>query len=271
MDASVKPLKVWGIIGLGWLGQALADQLQTLKCNVWGTRTDSFVFGHNKFPTQACDVLFLNTPPILDLTPDDFVHQIVLSSNSSGSANEPTDPSNIPKEKESLTVRSKTKLIFISSTSVYGPTQKFCTEDLKPIPWTANGKWLFEVENLLLEKYKDQVLILRPGGLIGDKRHPVFYFSKSQEISGGQDPINLIHRLDLINIIMQAEALNLSGVINAVAPYHPGKAEYYNSWAEKLKIKSIAFNNDVQSFKIVDSKILPTFYHSWAYPELDSL
>jgi hypothetical protein len=252
--------KTWGIIGLGWLGQALADQLKTLDIKVWGTRTENptanpneilteaFVFGQNDFPSQTCDVLFINTPPILDLTPTDFVGEIHTPEN-----------------------RDDFKLIFISSTSVYGPRQKHCTEDTQPEPWTANGKWLYEVEKLLQEKYQNKVLILRPGGLIGGERHPVFYFSKSQQVSGGVDPVNLIHRQDLIQIILQAEALNMSGVINAVAPFHPSKSDYYNGWSKKLKLNSINFSLDVQSLKTVDSVKLPLFYKSWQCERLDHI
>lgn len=252
--------KTWGIIGLGWLGQALANELKSLGINLWGTRTEipttnsneilteSFVFGQNDFPVKPCDVLFVNTPPILDLTPADFVSEI-----------------HTPAELDDF------KLIFISSTSVYGPRQKLCTEDTQPEPWTANGKWLYEVENLLEQKYQNKVLILRPGGLIGDERHPVFYFSKSQQVSGGLDPVNLIHCKDLIQIILQAEALNMSGVINAIAPFHPRKSDYYNEWAEKLKLNPINFSLEVQSLKVVDSTRLPDFYKSWVCANLDHL
>lgn len=240
--------KTWGIIGLGWLGQALADQLKSLSFDVWGTRTDTFVFGQNDFPSQTCDVLFINTPPILDLTPADFVGEI-----------------HTPKQLDDF------KLIFISSTSVYGPRQKLCNEETQPEPWTANGKWLYEVESLLQQKYQNKVLILRPGGLIGDERHPVFYFSKSQQVSGGLDPVNLIHRKDLIQIIIQSEALKMSGVINAIAPHHPQKSDYYNAWAEKLKLNPINFSLDVQSLKTVDSVKLPHFYTQWLCEKLDHL
>lgn len=237
--------KTWGIIGLGWLGQALAQQLQSSGAKVWGTRTDTFVFGEDPFPTQAADVIFLNTPPILDLTPEQFVAEIALT--------------------------EKQKLIFISSTSVYGPKQKFCTEDVEPQPWTSNGKWLFEVESLLLKNFKKHVLIIRPGGLIGDKRHPVFSLAKADEISGGLDPINLIHRDDLIGVILKSEELGKTGLINAVTPFHPAKHEYYNHWASKLNLPKINFNNDYQSAKVVDSKILPSIYKTWRHPKLDGL
>lgn len=252
--------KTWGIIGLGWLGQALADELKSVSVDVWGTRTEiptanlneilkeAFVFGQNDFPSRPCQVLFINTPPILDLTPADFVSEI-----------------HTPTKLDDF------KLIFISSTSVYGPRQKLCTEDTPPEPWTANGKWLYEVETLLQQKYQNKVLILRPGGLIGYERHPVFYFSKSQQISGGLDPVNLIHRKDLIQIIIQAEALDMSDVVNAIAPFHPKKSDYYNGWAEKLKLNPINFSLDVQSLKVVDSVKLPLFYNSWSCEKLDHL
>ncbi len=241
--------KTWGIVGLGWLGLALSNQLKKSGHDFWGTHRSSFTFGNDPFPTldlkNKCDVLFLNTPPILKLSPNDFVQQI--------------------------SIEPKFKLIFISSTSVFGDNQSLCTENLIPKPQTESGQWLLSVEIELLKKFKDQLLVIRPGGLIGDKRHPVFYFPKDIENSGGMNPVNLIHRDDLIEIILQAEDLNLKGTLNAVAPEHPSRQEYYNKWADKLNLPEINFKNECTSSKQVESILLPQFYTNWKYPKLDEL
>lgn len=241
----MKTDKVWGIIGLGWLGQALQDQLIQNGDKCWGTHRDRFTFEKDSFPDQVCDVLFLNTPPLKTMTPGSYVKKIVTARH--------------------------TKIIFISSTSVFGSDQRECSEVTDAKPRSMNGKWLVEVEKLMSKKYKSNFLSLRPGGLIGQQRHPVKYFSSDHVLSGGQNPINLIHRTDLINIIIKAVHLNKKGFLNVVAPYHPTRSDYYNEWAKMLNLPPLNFKDEATSTKKVDSIYIPKFYKEWVCEKLNFL
>ena len=119
-------------------------------------------------------------------------------------------------------------LIFISSTSVYGRDQGEVDETDLPAPDTETGRQLERAESILLQNPSRKTQVVRPGGLLGPDRHPVFSLSGNTYSSGGQDRVNLIRLEDLLNIL-QALILNDwdSGIFNAVYPEHPSKRDFY--------------------------------------------
>lgn len=264
---------IWGIIGLGWLGQSLAEKLKFSGIGVWGTRSSDFNFVSDRFPNKYCNILFINIPPLIELDPNDFVKKIPL--------NMIHENQTLNKQDDRLDTdfiidnnyEKKIKVIFVSSTSVYGDHQGLCDEQTAPEPKTVNGKWLLEVENKLIKKFNDKLLIIRPGGLIGEDRHPIFSihknYSMNGDLSGGDNLINFIHRSDLIEIVIAAEKNNLSGVLNVVSPHHPKRSEYYNYWSKKLNMSLIKFKAEQTSAKKVESIILPSFYNDWLHKNLD--
>lgn len=238
--------KNWGIIGLGWLGQALSETLNSHGVKSWGTHRDQFDWKTDEFPQTAFDILFLNTPPLLTMLPQAFVDKI---------------PSN-----------SDQRILFVSSISVYGNQEGDIKESTLPTPHTERGRWLYAVEQLLVQKFKERVTIIRPGGLIGGHRHPVFQLSQSHLPVAANSPINLVHRQDLIQIIcVVAELAQPPQIINAVTPFHPSKENYYSTWTSKLGLAEIKFTGANEPHKIVGSEYLPKVYPHWIHPLLDTI
>jgi hypothetical protein len=236
----------WGIVGVGWLGQALSTFLHQQNIPHWGTTRSEFHWQHDLFPEQACDILFLNTPPLIEIAPKDYVEKIPVALNR--------------------------RLFFISSISVYGSQRGIIDESTPPAPETASAKWLCEVENRLQEKWGHQLTIFRAGGLIGDLRHPIFQLAKSQRSIPGNSPINLIHRDDLIQIIYTiAKNSIFVPVVNAVCPFHPSKKEYYTLWSSQLKLPEPHFLDEAGDNKIISSEFLKELYPVWIHPKLDQL
>lgn len=238
--------KTWGIIGLGWLGSELARRLALSEQEYWGTNRQNFQWARDQFPVHPCDVLLLNTPPLTSISPQDFVDNIHSP--------------------------SAQKIIFISSIGVYGSLSGTITEKTKPCPNTKNGIWLYEVEQLLLEKFTRKLIIIRPGGLIGGLRHPVISLAKKPWSIVRDGFINLIHRNDLVEIILTlSKQEEVIPVVNAVSPYHPLKSNYYDLWSRKLNLASLQFSVDAVDSKMVNSEILEQLYPEWLCLELDTL
>lgn len=244
MNPTLNKPKIWGLVGLGWLGSALAEKLSLSGQKTWGTHRNSFDFKKDPFPDTYCDVLFLNTPPLLDLSPDEYVNKIFLHPNS--------------------------KIIFTSSISVYGHNTTAVNESSPTCPVTDSANWLCEVENLLQLKFEKQLLILRLGGLIGKKRHPINFLSGKKNIAGSEDVINLIHLSDLICIILLLEKMGSHHLVNIVTPFHPTKNSYYNEWAQKLNLPTTDFTKNEVTKKEIGSHFLPLIYPNWLVPKLDS-
>ncbi|CAM3643643.1 SDR family NAD(P)-dependent oxidoreductase [Flavobacterium chungbukense] len=148
------------------------------------------------------------------------------------------------------------KVLFVSSTSVYGDANTLITEETIPNPETESGKQLFLVENLLQKDKNFETTILRFGGLIGEDRHPVKFLAGKENLENPDAPVNLIHQNDCISII--EEIINQSkwnDVFNAVAPFHPTRAEYYTQKAIEKSLILPKFSFQKSNIKkVISSK-----------------
>ncbi|RYJ38052.1 NAD-dependent epimerase/dehydratase [Flavobacterium anhuiense] len=153
------------------------------------------------------------------------------------------------------------KVLFVSSTSVYGDDNGLVTEETIPNPDTESGKQLVLAEKLLQENQNFETTILRFAGLIGEDRHPVKFLAGKENLENPDAPINLIHQNDCIGII---EAIinqsKWNEVFNAVAPFHPTRQEYYTQEAKdrnlplpKFSTKKSNIKKEISSKKIENS------------------
>lgn len=228
-------MKTWGILGLGWLGSTLQQTLEAQGQPTWGTHRAECDLLTGPLPTKSCDVLFLNTPPLKALAPSAFADKIATT--------------------------SAARIIFISSTSVFGEGQLHVTEADTPRPDSPNGQWLLATEEALRARLTERLSIIRPGGLIGGERHPIRSLAGKTGIPDGV--VNLIHRTDLVGLILEAPR---APVINAVAPFHPLKSAYYGAWAQKLNLPAPQFLSPPAQ-RIVSSRHLDGF--AWRCANLD--
>ncbi len=235
-------MKTWAIIGLGWLGESLAQRLKENNIHYWGTHKLSFDFTKDDLPATSHDILFLNTPPLKNLAASDYLKKI---SNSKAQ-----------------------RIIFISSTSVFGESHTDVDESTPPIPDTDSGKWLWEMEQALRKHYGEKLLVVRPGGLIGGERHPARHLSGRKELAGGRDCINLVHRTDLISLILAAPKEQT--LLHAVSSHHPTRAEYYALWCERLNLAAPEFIDESVSKRRVNS-CLGEQLIQWQCQQLDWL
>ena len=163
------------------------------------------------------------------------------------------------------------KVLFVSSTSVYGEDNEFVSEVTVLNPDTEGGRQLAIVENVLQKNSRFQTTILRFGGLISDDRNPVRFLSGRENIENPDTPINLIHQDDCIGIIQKIIALNSwDETYNAVAPFHPTRQEYYTQKATELNLalpKFVALNTIVGK-TILNNKVIEVLDYYFIKPTL---
>jgi nucleoside-diphosphate-sugar epimerase len=234
--------KAVGILGCGWLGEPLARQLVDSGYRVRGSSTrpaklpglraqgieasrleltSSGFEGDIEGFLLGLDVLVFNIPPGLRRNPGaDYVGQIGHLIHALRQAEVP-------------------RLIYVSSTSVYGRFQGEVDETTLPIPDTESGKQLLEAEARVWQDHiRRSTLIIRFGGLLGPGRHPVEMLSGRTGLSGGADPVNLIRQHEAMHILRLAlERSDWEGVVNAVHPEHPRKADFYRQEAKRLGLE----------------------------------
>lgn len=253
--------EVIGIAGMGWLGLPLAQRLQLLGHRVKGsvTRTEkATTLQNNGFDAYAfmitekgvqgniveflkdLDVLIVMIPPGLRRnTGSDYVLKMTHF-------------------LEAIEESHVKKCIFISSTSVYGDEQGLVNEATPPKPETEAGRQLLQVEQLFFNA-RFHASLVRFGGLLGGSRQPVRFLAGRENLSGGNAPVNLIHREDCIGILLEIIEHKMYGhIFNAVHPNHPHKKEYYLDKAYQLELPPPSYRElETEAFKTVTSINVP--------------
>lgn len=259
------------ILGCGWLGFPLAKEFIKSGYEVKGSTTSakklSSLMANKIIPFQIilnpdlngdnlnsffeCDYLVINIPP----QGKENVEEFHLSQ--------------IKSMIEQLNKSQCRKIIFISSTSVYGNTNSEINEEDPAQPETGSGKALVKVEEYLKAEGDFAVTIIRFGGLIGEDRNPAYYFAGRKNIPGGNTPVNLIHQKDCIGIIktiIENEIWNET--VNGVSPIHPTKKEFYTKAAANLNLELPEFDDDIVPYKIVSStKVKALLKYEFIYPD----
>ncbi|KAF2080501.1 SDR family oxidoreductase [Flavobacterium sharifuzzamanii] len=249
------------ILGCGWLGFPLAKALLKKGISVNGSTTSE-----NKLPIlkEAGINPFLVTVESEDVSENitDFLAESEILIIDIPPKLRTVDPSSekkafVEKIKNLIPFIEKStikKVLFVSSTSVYGDDNGLVTEESIPNPDTESGKQLVLAEKLLQENQYFETTILRFGGLIGEDRHPIKFLAGKENIENPDAPINLIHQKDCIGVI---EAIinqsKRNEVFNAVAPFHPTREEYYTSKAIEMDLALPKFSSQQSDIKKVIS------------------
>ena len=253
-------IKNISIIGCGWLGLPLAKELLAADYHLKGSTTsvekleDLKSFGIDPYivklteegiqgDIEAClsgsEILVFNIPPGLRKNPEsDFVMQMRLL---------------IPYIENS----SVEKVIFVSSTSVYGDEESLptITEDSIKNPDSEAGRQLLQVEELFQKNGHFKSTILRFSGLFGGNRHPAKYLSEKTNIQNPKAPVNLIHLEDCIGIIKQIIEKEIwNETFNASSTPHPSRRDYYTSICKAKNLPLPIFvQNSISKGKYIDS------------------
>lgn len=260
-------MKQISILGCGWLGLPLAKRLIQKGHLVNGSTTSENKLailkeaGINPFLVTLesesiskniinflaeSEILIINIPPKLRAADPDSEKKVFVEKIK-----------NLIPFIEKSTVK---KVLFVSSTSVYGEDNELITEERIPNPETESGKQLFLAEDLLQKNQNFETTILRFGGLIGEDRHPVKFLAGKENLENPDAPINLIHLNDCIQII---EAIinqsKWNEVFNAAAPFHPTREDFYTQKAKDLNLVLPKFSSQKSNIKkIISSEKVET-------------
>lgn len=251
------------ILGCGWLGFPLAKRLLAKGWQVKGSTTtpqkipllqaagiEAFLLQaeeKSNFPTSFfdSDILFINVPP----------------SRKTGQTGYLNKMQNLLSGIKNTQVR---KVIFISSTSVYGDVCREVTEADAVLP-----SELAKAETLFLSAKNLDTTVIRFGGLFGPDRNPGRFFKDKNSIPNGLSPVNLIHLEDCLGLIEAVLNQPKPGVYNAVSPSHPTRKEFYGKAISKSGFTVPKFMEEKTDWKIISTeKITTAFDYQFQYPDL---
>ena len=260
------------ILGCGWLGLALAKSLFLKGYEVKGSTTSESKLGVLKNAGISPFQIQLEEHQIIGTIKDFLKETDVLVIDIPPGLRREISTSNemtfVNKVKTLIPFIEKSgiqKVIFVSSTSVYGdgfPIVEI-TEETKPNPDTESGKQLAITETLLQSNPHFKTTVIRFGGLLGDDRHPAKFLAGKTNVENPDAPVNMIEREDCIGIIeeilKQVQHDNWGETFNAVAPQHPTRKAYYHKKAEIFNLPLPTFAEDSESKgKIISSEKVET-------------
>ena len=216
-----------GIVGCGWIGKPLAKALSKdfrVECFSREKTTDDSTFWQNDIIVIAIN------------TKDNYLQTL---------------------QKIATLTSSASTIILMSSISVY---REFDEEVNESASITNIG--LQRDAEELIQSLRDDAVILRLGGLMGDDR----VSGKWKKVSTFSDgEVNYIHRDDVINITKKIIENNVNnGIYNLVAPKHPLRSEVHKKNSEEFGFKLGTFEGRTHRIVCSDAvikKLDYTFLH----------
>lgn len=268
-------MKTISILGCGWLGLPLAENLlkegYTVKGSVTSQPktdilrlkgitpyqiqiTDTAITGDNLPGFLASEILVINFPPARR---EDIVAYHTAQ---------------VSLLMEAVKNSAVKHILFISSTSVYPELNRVITEDDQFEPTKGSGKALIAVEEMI--RNFESATIIRFAGLIGYDRQPGRFLAGKKDIENGDAPINVIHQDDCIRLISAVIRQDVwNETFNACADEHPTRREFYTLAAAKIGLTLPEFVSGKNKFKLISSdKIKDRLRYTFKYPNpLDTL
>lgn len=260
------------IMGAGWLGRPLGQALVKQGHLVNASTTSPEKMIELKADGMAPYLIKAEASGITGTDVDDFFDAEVLILNiPPGGRRNPNVEQDHPRQIQQILAKATKsgvqKLVFISSTSVYGNTNERVTEETPTQPSTASGRALVAAEQLV-QQQSGANTIVRMSGLVGGERQAGRFFAGKKEVPNGSAPINFIHRKDAVQVILAILEQKAWGeIFNACADEHPEKAVFYAAQAKKQGYEPPTFLPGKSNYKTISNqKLKQQLGYKFAYP-----
>ena len=214
------------ILGLGWLGEPLAQTLLEQGWRVSGTSRQADKVEQLERAGMATQLWDFNAP-----LPSHWPERL-----KAGTLLLCVPPGKLDAYADTLGALARlavaggvTRVIFTSATSVYAGVGSKTEADAGPDG--PRGERMLAAEHAVQACGAERVLILRLSGLVGGNREPGRFLS-GRRFDGGDEPVNLGALEDLLRFIPAVlERDDWPDVLNVSAPHHPSRCDFYGEAA----------------------------------------
>lgn len=262
------------ILGCGWLGLPLGHHLVEQGYRVKGSTTSP----DKRSTLEAAGI----TPYLLTLSPtpsgdqaDDFFAADVLFLNVPPPRGRDDLRAyhlrQIESVRDAAVAGGIDWVLFASSTGVYPRTDRVVREDDAPESDDAlrpSGAALRDAEQLLRDEPAFDTTVIRFAGLYGGDRDPGRFLAGRERVSGGDAPVNLIHRDDCIGIVKAILEQDVRGeVFNACADEHPSRRALYTAAAQRLGVEPPTFEEGGTNKIVSNAKVKRVLGYTLQHPD----
>ncbi len=258
------------ILGCGWLGLPLAEQLVTTGYQVAGSTTtpDKLeVLRRKNIQPYLIDLLNNANPgDLAEFLKTDYL--IISFPPRLRAGLEKQYLPQINFLKKALDQSPVKYVLFISSTSVYRDINREITEDF-PEEAIDTASPLYQAEEIIKQSASYQTTILRFGGLVGGNRQPGRFLAGKTGVPQPEAPVNLIYLADCLAIIRKIIYEKIfNETLNAVADEHPSRRQFYTAAAQALELEPPQFDeSSPEIFKIIsNAKLKARLGYEFIYP-----
>ena len=272
------------IIGCGYIGQLLAQQLQQDNHKVTGIVSSESSVAACKRKHISCEIINLDTALAdLDLT----AHRVIYLAPPPGSGR--TDP-RITHFLHAIEKHPPERFVLISTTGVYGNCEGAWINETTALNPTAERAYRrVDAEQQVqqfCQAHHIPLVILRVAGIYGPNKIPLARIKSGQAIVNQQDSpfTNRVHAHDLVSVCEKALLeQSITGIYN-VSDGHPGTMyEYFMAVAAAMQLPAppaISLQQArnqlsegmlsymAESRRIDNKKLLNDFALSLQYPKL---
>tara|TARA_B100000989_G_scaffold281728_1_gene246193 strand:+ start:439 stop:1233 length:795 start_codon:yes stop_codon:yes gene_type:complete len=241
-----------GVLGCGWLGISLAKKFKKLNYQVLGSKTSLKGLSEiEKFGIEAYIVVLKNDKSEGILPFIKNIETLIISVPPQKKSFDSNFTVKIQTLINSIKSSSLKKILFLSSTSVYGSKGGVFDETKKCLPNSRTAQELYDCEKLI-KGLAIPTVIVRLGGLIGEDRNPIYHL-QNKIIKNPNGRINFIHRDDAVNgISTLVTNKKINGLFNLVSPHHPTRKSYYKYVSKKYNLKDPKFENGEKVMRIIN-------------------
>ncbi|MFC3395847.1 SDR family oxidoreductase [Brenneria rubrifaciens] len=268
-------MKKVAIVGLGWLGMPLALALNGQGYQVVGSKTT--IDGVEAARMSGIECYLLQLTPELACDADELnallqVDVLIITLPASRTAKGGEGYAQAVRQLvNTARVFHVPRIMFTSSTSVYGGTVGTVKENSPLNPVTRAGNVLVLLEQWLQHLPDTDVDILRLAGLVGGERHPGRFLAGKTGLPDGAHGVNLVHQEDVISAMQLLLKRPHGGhLYNLCAPAHPARQDYYPAQARKLNLPPPQFaagDNTVPERLVDGQRICHELGFEYQYPD----
>jgi len=265
------------VIGAGWLGLPLARSLRHNGVQVSASATTAE--GVAKLTNQGLHSFQLALPKISNSEPLINCQSLVICIPPRLRQGKTDYPENI----EALIARAEQSdsaienVLLLSTTAVYNGLSGDIDENAQLDMDADKVAILNRAEKIVLNAKVKNRGVLRLAGLLAEDRHPGRFFSKGRAIPNPNSVVNLIHRDDVIGIIMCYLSQLVCGnsslcgpqIINAAAPNHPNRGVFYRRAAAAAGLPNPILGEQHETAgKQIVSRQLQALHYTFKYPDM---
>lgn len=231
------------VVGCGWVGFPLGREMIKKGWRVRGSTTCKAKL--KELESFGIEPFILNFPAHDKIDPELFQVDYLVINIPPGRKNRDVLDNYAAAINRILIMAKRAesinKIVFVSSTSIYGNSSDLIDENSETLPESDSGAAILEAEKSVI-KSGIPTIILRFGGLAGPQRHPGRFLAGRKGLTTGNQSINLLHLDDAIGVINYMIDHQIENeVFNVVAPIHPTKKEFYTKMAKFINLQPPTF------------------------------